>query len=153
MFKETRVYPEFFIFWKQEGNSWWLIRVRAREKKWICCLFCTISYCVSCHNLESNHGLLTPCVLSHFSQFWLFMTLWTVARQASLSTGFSRQEYWSEFMSLPCPPAGDLPDPGIKPTSLMSPVFASGFFTTNTTPVKIKSLLIWVVWQDKHLDQ
>ena len=43
--------------------------------------------------------------------------------------GFSRQEYWSE---LPCPPLGDLPDPGIEPTFLMSPALAGGFFTTNT---------------------
>ena len=43
------------------------------------------------------------------------MTLWTVAPQASLSMGFSRQEYWSR---VPFPPPGDLPDPGIKPTSL-----------------------------------
>jgi len=40
-----------------------------------------------------------------------FGTLWTVAHQASLSMGFSRQEYWS---GLPCPPPGDLPDPGIR---------------------------------------
>ena len=39
---------------------------------------------------------------------------WTVAHQASLSVGFSRQEYWS---GLPCPPPGDLPNPGIKPRS------------------------------------
>ena len=39
---------------------------------------------------------------------------WTVAHQASLSVGFSRQEYWS---GLPCPPPGDLPDPGIEPAS------------------------------------
>ena len=39
----------------------------------------------------------------------------TVARQAPLSTGFSRQEHWS---GLPCPPQANLPDPGIKPTSL-----------------------------------
>ena len=39
----------------------------------------------------------------------LFVTPWTVARQAPLSTGFSRQNYWS---GLPCPPPGDLPDPG-----------------------------------------
>jgi len=45
---------------------------------------------------------------------WLFTTLWTVARQAPLSMGFSRQEYWS---GLPCPPAGDLPNPGIEPGS------------------------------------
>ena len=57
-------------------------------------------------------------------------TLWTAARQAPLSMGFSRQEYWS---GLPCPPPGNLPDPVIKPTSLMSPVLAGGFFTTSTT--------------------
>ena len=44
----------------------------------------------------------------------LFATLWTVVRQAPLSMGFSRQEYWS---GLPCLPPGDLPDPGIKPAS------------------------------------
>ena len=42
------------------------------------------------------------------------MTPWTAARQAPLSMGFSRQEYWS---GLPCPPLGDLPNPGIKPRS------------------------------------
>ena len=51
------------------------------------------------------------CVLSHFSRVQLFVTLWTVALQAPLSMGFSRQEYWS---GLPCPPPGDLPDPGIE---------------------------------------
>ena len=44
----------------------------------------------------------------------LFATPWTVARQAPLSMGFSRQEYWS---GLPCLSPGDLPDPGIKPRS------------------------------------
>ena len=44
--------------------------------------------------------------------------------------GFSRQEYWS---GLPCPPPGDLPNPGIKPTSLMSPALAGRFFTPYTT--------------------
>ena len=48
---------------------------------------------------------------------------WTLARQAPLSMGFSRQEYWS---GLPFPPPGDLPDPGIKPAS---PVLTGGFFT------------------------
>ena len=42
----------------------------------------------------------------------LFEIAWTVAHQAPLSMGFSRQEYWS---GLPCPPPGDLPDPGIEP--------------------------------------
>ena len=44
--------------------------------------------------------------------------------------GFSRQKYGS---GLPCPPPGDIPDPGIEPTSLMSPALAGGFFTTSTT--------------------
>ena len=48
----------------------------------------------------------------------LFETPWTVARQARLSVGFSRQEYWS---GLPFPPPGDLPDPGIGLISLPSP--------------------------------
>ena len=52
-------------------------------------------------------------------------TQWTVAHQASLSMGFSGQEYWSW---LPCPPPGDLPDPGIKPGS---PAMVGGFFTTS----------------------
>ena len=57
-------------------------------------------------------------VPSHFSGVWLFATLWTIySPQAPLSIGFSRQEYWS---GLPYPPAGDLPDPGIKPESLVS---------------------------------
>ena len=44
--------------------------------------------------------------------------------------GFSRQKYWS---GLPCPLPGDLPHPGIKPTSLVSPSLAGGFLTTKTT--------------------
>ena len=60
----------------------------------------------------------------------LFAALWIVACQAPLSMGFSRQEYWSV---LPCPPPGDLPDPGIKPASLMSPVLAGRFFTISAT--------------------
>ena len=43
-----------------------------------------------------------------------FVSLWTVAHQAPLSRGFSRQEYWS---GLPCPPPRDLPNPGIEPRS------------------------------------
>ena len=70
------------------------------------------------------------CVLSRFSRVRLFVTLWTVAHQAPLSLGFSRQEYWS---GLPCPSPGDLPDPRIEPTSLMSPALASRFFNTSAT--------------------
>ena len=58
------------------------------------------------------------------------VTPWTVAHQAPLSKGFSMQEYWN---GLPFSPPGDLPNPGIKPTSLKSPTLAGGFFTTSTT--------------------
>ena len=62
--------------------------------------------------------------------------IWTVAHQAPLSMGFSRQEYWSGLL---WPPPGDHPDPEIEPASpvssasLVSPALAGGFFTTNTT--------------------
>ena len=57
------------------------------------------------------------CVWSHFSHVELFVTLWTVVSQTLLSMGFSRQEYWSR---LSCLPPGDLPNPGMELTSLMS---------------------------------
>ena len=49
------------------------------------------------------------------SRVQLFVTLWTIAYQAPLSMGFSRQDYWS---GLPFPSPGDLPNPGIEPGSL-----------------------------------
>ena len=55
-------------------------------------------------------------LLSCFSRVQLFETLCAVDRQAPLSMGFFRQEYWS---GLPCPPPGDLPDPGTEPASPM----------------------------------
>ena len=62
------------------------------------------------------------CVLSRFSRVQLSATLWTMACQAPLSIGFSRQEYWS---GLSRPPSGHLPDPGIKPAYLRSPALAA----------------------------
>ena len=56
------------------------------------------------------------------------MTPWTVARQALLSMGFSRQEYWS---GLPFPPAGDLPAPGTQLLSPVPPALAGEFFNTS----------------------
>ena len=72
--------------------------------------------------------IMTTCmqVLSRFSCVRLLAMPWTVAHQAPLSLGFSRQEYQS---GLPCPPPGDLPDPGIEPRSLTSPALAGGIFT------------------------
>ena len=69
-------------------------------------------------------------LLSHFSHVSLFATPRTVARKAPLSMGFSRQEYWSR---LSFPPPGDLPDPGIELTSLMSLALAGGIFVTSAT--------------------
>ena len=60
----------------------------------------------------------------------ILATPWTVAHQAPLPMGFSRQQYWSG-LALPSP--GDPPDPGLKPTSLMSPTLAGRFFTTSVT--------------------
>ena len=61
---------------------------------------------------------------------------WTVACQATLSMEFSRQEHWS---GLPFSTPGDLPDQGIKPVSLVSPVLAGRFFTTGA---------MWKAWED-----
>ena len=66
-------------------------------------------------------------MLRCFSHDRLSATSWIVACQAPLSMGFSMQECWS---GLPCPPPGDLPDPGME---LMSPALAGRFFTTTAT--------------------
>ena len=68
--------------------------------------------------------------LIRFSRVQLFVTLWTIAHQAPLPKGFSREEYWSR---LPCPPPGDLLSPGIEPTPLMSPALAGRSFTTSVS--------------------
>ena len=74
--------------------------------------------------------LLLPksCVLSHFSRVWLFATPWTIACQAPLSRGFSRQEYQSGYSF---PALEDLYYPGTEPESLISPALAG--MTTSTT--------------------
>ena len=78
------------------------------------------------------------CVPSCFSHVPLSATPRTATHQAPLSTGFSRQEYWS---SLPCPPPGDLSDPGMEPTSPVSPALPGGFFTPSATSLINKFLL------------
>ena len=79
-------------------------------------------------------AVIFPEIRLSFSHVRLCMTLPAVAGQAAPSMGFSRQEYWSR---LPCPPLRDLPDLGIKPTSLESLALAGRFFTTSAT------------WEDK----
>ena len=66
--------------------------------------------------------------------FQLFVILWTVACQAPLSLKFFRQEYWSR---LPFHSPGDLPDPGIKPTSPASPASADSFTEPSGKPFHV----------------
>ena len=69
-------------------------------------------------SLEGKLWQTCACMLSCFSHVRLFVTLWTLACQAPLSMEISRQDSGS---GLPCPPPGDLPDPGIEHASPMSP--------------------------------
>ena len=62
------------------------------------------------HYLHKDHVSMY-CELSRFNHVRLFAILWTIACQAPLSMGFSRQGHWN---GLPCAPPGDLPDPGIN---------------------------------------
>ena len=75
------------------------------------------------HKMENIRTLL--CVLSHCARFRLFEALWSIALQAPLSIGFSRQEYWSVWL---CPSPGDLPDPGMELMSLMSLALKAGSY-------------------------
>ena len=85
--------------------------------------------CVLYDSLDGRGVWGTMRACCHFSHIRLFVTPLTVAHQAPLSMGFSRQEYWS---GLPCPSLGDLPDPGIESASL-SPALAGGIFTTRAS--------------------
>ena len=77
------------------------------------------------------------CVLSCFSRVRLFAAPRTIIHQASLSMGFSRQEYWSR---LPFPPPGYLPYPWMEPTSFTSPALAGGLFITSATRGALQTL-------------
>ena len=106
-----------------------------RSKAFLLCLHTCVYYSMSGHSgghlswycLGIFFLIDYECVLSHVQ---LFLTPWTLAHQAPLSMGFSRQECWSR---LPFPSPEDLPDPGIEPASLVSPALASRFCTTSTT--------------------
>ena len=72
------------------------------------------------------------------------MTL-SVAQKAPVFVGFFRQENWSGLL---CPPRTDLPNPGIEPTSLISPALAGGFFTTSATQEAINGNTYYVAPPD-----
>ena len=82
--------------------------------------------------MKDDGGQGNDCLLCQgaqsFGRVQLSVALWTVAQQVPLSLEVSRQEYWS---GLPFPPPGDLPDPGFKPMSLVSPALTGGFFITS----------------------
>ena len=77
----------------------------------------------------SYHLAYYACLLSCFSCVQLLVTPWAIAFQAPLSMGFSKK---NTRVGYQFPPPGDLPTPGVEPTSLMSPVLAGGFFTSST---------------------
>ena len=110
----------------------------------VCCVLCALScvcvsvvcYVCSVACVRAQLCVCVRCVLcvlncmrvcSVVCVLRLCAAPWTVACQAPLSMGCSRQKYWSW---LPFPPPEDLPDPGIKPVSLASPALAGKFFTT-----------------------
>ena len=78
-------------------------------------------------------------MLNHFSCIQLFVTPGTVARQSSLSMGFSKQEYWS---GLACPPLGDLPDPGIEPPPPAAPALQADSLLLATREAPINVMLL-----------
>ena len=73
-----------------------------------------------------------PCGLRRFIRVRLFATSWAIARQAPLSMGFSRHEYWSGW---PFPSPGDLPNSGTEPASLRPLHWQAKFFPTLSRPV------------------
>ena len=77
-------------------------------------------------------------MLSCFSCVRLCAVLWTLACWAPPSMGFSRQEYWN---GLPCPPPGDLSDPGIEPAF---PALASGLFSIEPPgkPIDVNVIIV-----------
>ena len=78
------------------------------------------------------------------SRFGFCEYLPTVACQDPLSMEFSRKESWSPF---PCPPPGDLPNPGIKPVSLVSPALSEGLFTMRLSQATWEAIYIYVYIQ------
>ena len=116
------------------------LRLRVfKIESWGCDFFLHISLVLFCCYWQ--------CCGQSLSRVWLFVTLWTVAHQVPLSTGFSRQEYWSV---LPCPSPGDLLDPGMDLHLYVS--YIAGIFFTHWATWDLfisvlsimKNFLLWV---------
>ena len=121
----THILPEFVtlstalvISLPTQGDVWWLYPEGFCVDFTLCSftaylwLFRLTPECPSCTSSEPPSLWPSACLVAQ--SFPLFMTLWTVAHQAPLSSRFSRQKYWSGY---PFPSPGDPPDPGIEPRS------------------------------------
>ena len=95
----------------------------------------------------SFYSRTVDTVLSCFRRVQLLATLWAIGHQASLSMGFSRQEYRRGWT---CPAPGDLPDPGIEPASLKFPALPGGFLTTSRASYAVPGLLIHIHCEIKN---
>ena len=118
------------------SNAWkWKVKVKSLGWVWLLGTTWTVAYQAplsmgfSRQEYWSGSPLSSPTVglrymLSYLSCVWLFVTLWTVAHQVSSVHGI----LWARVLEWDmCPPSRDLPDPGIKLTSLMTPALAGGF--------------------------
>ena len=104
---------------RTSSTSIWLM------SKWLISILLREGEQLRASSVSLGDRFASACLLSHV---WHCTAPWTVAFQAPLSVEFSRQEHWS---GLPCPPPGDLPNPGTKSTSLPCSSLAGRFFTTS----------------------
>ena len=102
------------------------------------------SHCIVGLSVCTFYMPICACMLSCSRPVQLFAILWTVTHQASLTMGFSRREYWSGLL---CPPPGDLPDPGIRSTSLVSPAMVGG--SLPLVPPE-KPLVRWLIYKKRQ---
>ena len=134
-YRETQLWEKLPISYKYNWH-WWVFKFRTgleilENLVSFFAFFPFSSFCstpILCFLFHLSYNIpssINTCVLSCFSPVQIFVTLWTVAHQVPLPMGFPRQEYWS---GLPFPSPGDLPNPGIEPSSLMSPALAGSFF-------------------------
>ena len=126
----------FNRMWKllQKRNSFKCIRKK--------CLFYSI-YFRNQRRKRHSHFYFMKLVCIHaqsLSHVWLFATLWTLANEATVSMGFSRQEYWN---GLPFPPPRDIPDPGIKSESPASLALSGILFTPEPPGKPCETRITW----------
>ena len=130
------IYFRLITFIRLRKFSPFLARNDCFKNLFLCCCFIksqiSVDYYKYFFYIFWGYKSNGACVLSCFSPVWLFATLWTVAHQAPLFIGFSRQEYWR---GLPCPPPGIFPNQGSSQPRDQTRVscIAGGFFTNWAT--------------------